>query len=143
MFMTCNPAHLLLTSLTSQIFGGGLSTMRKLILSSLASVLLASAGHAAAVVGERAAAMGAHTDGFQTVLAGSAPQMQMPTMQAMFNNSPLSGVHLPAAAQRGATGLGASQGGVADLLPAEGDSSSAMLLAGALVVAALVLRRLS
>lgn len=117
--------------------------MRKLILCSLATVTLAGAGHAAAAVGETATGMNVHTDGINTMLGGRLPQVQVPAVQAFFNGSALEGARLSPAAARSTAGINVVQGEGADLLSSEGSGSGSMLLAGALVVVALVLRRFS
>ncbi|KAB2967805.1 hypothetical protein [Zoogloea sp.] len=118
--------------------------MRKLILCTLAAVSLASVGHAAAAVGEGSTGMAVHAEGIGTMLGGKAPQVQVSsTMQALFNSSSLNGARLTPAVARSTPGFDASESVVGDLLPAEGGSSGAILLAGALVVVAVVLRRLS
>lgn len=117
--------------------------MRKLILCSLAAVSLAGVGHAAAAVGESAGGMNVHAEGINTVLGGKIPQVQVPAVQAFFNGSTLEGARLSPVAARSAAGFEAVKGGEADLFSGEGSDSGSMLLAGALVVVALVLRRIS
>ncbi len=117
--------------------------MRKLILGSLAAVTLVSAGSAAAAVGEGVSGTNAHAHDITTMLGGKVSHVQVSDVQAIFNSTSLGGARLTPAVARNSPDFQASGSVIGDLIPTEGGSSSAILLAGALVVVAVVLRRLS
>lgn len=117
--------------------------MRKLILGSLAALALASTGSVAAAVGEGVNGTYVHAQDITSMLGGKAPHVQVSDVQAIFNSASLSGARLTPAVARNSPDFEASGSLIGDLLPAEGGNSSAILLAGALVVVAVVLRRLS
>lgn len=117
--------------------------MRKFILSSLAAVVLAGTGAAVAAVGEGPVGVNVHAEGVGSMLGGKATHVQVADVQAIFNGASLGGARLSPPVARNAGDFQASGSVIGDLLPAEGGSSSAILLAGALVVVAVVLRRLS
>lgn len=117
--------------------------MRKLILGSLAAFALASAGSAAAAVGEGVTGADVQAQDITILLGSKLPHVQASDVQAIFNSASLGGArHTPAVA-RNSPDFEAPGSVIGDLLPAEGGNSSAILLAGALVVVAVVLRRLS
>lgn len=117
--------------------------MRKFILSSLAAVVLAGSGAAAAAVGEGSVGVNVHAEGVSTMLGGKAAHVQVADVQAIFNSASLGGARFSSPVTSNAGDFQASGSMIGDFLPAEGGSSSAILLAGALVVVAVVLRRLS
>lgn len=117
--------------------------MHKLILGSLAALALASAGSAAAAVGEGVTGVDVQAQNITTLLGSKVPHVQVSDAQAIFNSASLGGARLTPAVARNSPAFEASGSVIGDLLPAEGGNSSAILLAGALVVVAVVLRRLS
>lgn len=117
--------------------------MRKFILSSLASVALAGGSCVASTGGEGASGTRVHAQDTTTLLGGKAPQVQVPDVQAVFSSATLDGARFTPVVARNSPDLEASGSLIGDLLPAEGGSSGAILLAGALVGVAVVLRRLS
>lgn len=117
--------------------------MRKFILSSLAMLMLASADGAVAAVGESSRGANVHADGVSTMLGGKVSNVQLSDAQSFFNSSSLGSARVTQAAVSSSPDFEPSGSLVGDFLPVEGRSSGAILLAGALVVVALVLRRLS
>lgn len=111
--------------------------MRKLIVSCLASAAVSLAGAASANVGNGSSG-GASAIG-QDTLGNTPVSMQVPSVQAMFPATaarvslPGGAVHLPSAGVPEAWGLG----------PGEQGSTESMLVAGALLVVALIIRRIS
>lgn len=111
--------------------------MRKLIVSCLASAAVSLAGAASANVGNGSSG-GASAIG-QDTLGNTPVSMQVPSVQAMFPATaarvglPGGAVHLPSAGVPEAWGFG----------PGEQGSTESMLLAGALLVVALIIRRIS
>lgn len=117
----------------------GLAIMRTLIVSCLASAGILLAGVASANIGD-SVSRGPLGTGTMDKLGGHATQVHVPSVQTMFQGPTASASFQGGAAHQGAASTSVDAWG---LPHSEHASSEAMLLAGGILVVALVIRRIS